>query len=145
MLDVFLEKAMRATRAKIGSIFIKDPKTGQFRIAAAKGLEEGPEKDAYIDIQSSLVRSVVAEKKTLLVQNIEADPRTRKRNEPKYGPPSFLSVPLITDDEVSGTINLAGKEAGRLFDRQDEEILNRIIPGISAALAKSRLPDNDLK
>jgi len=145
LLDVFLEKAMRATRAKIGSIFIKDPKTGQFRIAVAKGLEEGPEKDTYIDIQSSLVRSVVAEKKTLLVQNIETDPRTRKKNEQKYGPPSFLSVPLLTDDEVSGTLNLAGKEAGRLFDREDEEILNRIIPGISAALAKSRQPDNDLK
>ncbi len=144
LLDVFLEKAMRATKAKIGSIFIKDPTTGQFRIAVAKGLE-GPEKDTYIDIQNSLVRSVVAEKKTLLVQDIEMDPRTRKKNEPKYGPPSFLSVPLLTDDEVSGTLNLAGKEAGRLFDREDEEILSRIIPGISAALAKSRQPDNDLK
>jgi len=144
LLDVFLEKAMRATKAKIGSIFIKDPTTGQFRIAVAKGLE-GPEKDTYIDIQNSLVRSVVAEKKTLLVQNIETDPRTRKKNEQKYGPPSFLSVPLLTDDEVSGTLNLAGKEAGRLFDRQDEEIINRIIPGISAALAKSRQPGNDLK
>lgn len=138
LLDAFLEKAMTATGATMGSIMIKDPKTGDFRIAAARGFANGPQKDLYIDLQKSLVRIVVEEKKTLLVQNIETDPRTLKKSDPKYGPPSFLTVPVITEGEaVAGMFNLAKKDTGRVFDSEDEEAMSKIIPDVSAALKKS--------
>ena len=138
LLDVFLEKAMMATGATMGSIMIKDPKTGDFRIAAARGFANGPQKDLYIDLQKSLVRIVVEEKKSLLVQNIETDPRTLKKSDPKYGPPSFLTVPVITEGEaVAGMFNLAKKDTGRVFDSEDEEAMSKIIPDVSAALKKS--------
>jgi hypothetical protein len=138
LLDVFLEKAMTATGATMGSIMIKDPKTGDFRIAAVRGFANGPQKDLCIDLQKSLVRIVVEEKKSLLVQNIETDPRTLKKSDPKYGPPSFLTVPVITDGEaVTGMFNLAKKDTGRVFDNEDEEAMSKIIPDVSAALKKS--------
>lgn len=138
LLDVFLEKAMTATGATMGSIMIRDPKTGDFRIAAVRGFANGPQKDLYIDLQKSLVRIVVEEKKALLVQNIETDPRTLKKSDPKYGPPSFLTVPVITEGEaVTGMFNLAKKDTGRVFDTEDEEAMSKIIPDVSAALKKS--------
>lgn len=138
LLDVFLEKAMTATGATMGTIMIRDPKTGDFRIAAARGFANGPKKDLYIDIQKSLVRLVVEEKKAMLVQNIETDPRTLKKSDPKYGPPSFLTVPVITEGEaVTGMFNLAKKDTGRVFDIEDEEAMSKIIPDVSAALKKS--------
>ena len=138
LLDAFLEKAMAATGATMGSIMIKDQKTGDFRIAAARGFANGPQKDLYIDIQKSLVRIVVEEKKSLLVQNIETDPRTLKKSDPKYGPPSFLTVPVITEGEaVAGMFNLAKKDTGRVFDIEDEEAMSKIIPDVTAALMKS--------
>lgn len=138
LLDVFLEKAMAATGATMGSIMIRDPKTGDFRIAAVRGFANGPQKDLNIDIQKSLVRIVVEGKKALLVQNIETDPRTLKKSDPKYGSPSFLTVPVIAEGEaVAGMFNLAKKDTGRVFDIEDEEVMSKIIPDVCVALKKS--------
>jgi putative methionine-R-sulfoxide reductase with GAF domain len=135
-LKVFLERVMRATGAKIGSILIKDPISGNFRIAAAKSEGNGPRHDEIITIENTIMRHAVNEMEPLVVEDIEKHPLTQQQNKPRYGSPSFMSVPIVERDECRGVINLAGKDQLMVFSQDDKGIVVKMLPEVMAALAK---------
>ena len=139
LLNLLLEKAMSVSRAQIGSVFMVESQKGCFRIVASRGLQSGPKKDSFININESLARHVVSDKKPLLVQNIETDPRTQKPNDPKYGPPSFLSMPIFVRENLISVLNLSHKETKQIFDSNDEHILSIMIGEIGVALENAQL------
>ncbi len=139
LLSVLLEKAMAVTKAQIVSVFMLESDKQRFRIVASRGLESGPKKNSYISINESLARVVVSDKKPLLVQNIETDPRTLKPNDPKYGPPSFLSMPIFVRENLISVLNLSHKETKQVFDSNDEQILSIMIGEIGFALENAQL------
>ena len=71
-----LEKAMAATDANLGSVFLVEHEKEQFRIVATAGKKFKPSKGFHLPIKKSLVRSVVYEKMPLLVKDIEKDHAT---------------------------------------------------------------------
>jgi PAS domain S-box-containing protein len=143
---------MAITGARIGSVFIVEPETRQkslvvsksapmsvsalyrFRVAAAKGHDEELKEGSLINIDSSVVKAVLLERGPLLITDIEKDPRSLKTNDPKYGPPSFLSMPIIIGDNVSAILNLAYKEKCEPFDINDEQVLSVMLKDIGFAL-----------
>jgi two-component system cell cycle sensor histidine kinase/response regulator CckA len=151
-MNLILEKSMAITGARIGSVFIVEPETRQkslvvsksapmsvsalyrFRVAAAKGHDEELKKGSLINIDSSVVKAVLLERGPLLITDIEKDPRSLKTNDPKYGPPSFLSMPIIIGDDVSAILNLAYKEKCEPFDINDEQVLSVMLKDIGVAL-----------
>ncbi|MEE9390545.1 MAG: GAF domain-containing protein, partial [Candidatus Aminicenantaceae bacterium] len=139
LLNAMLEKAMAVSKARIGSVFMVETEKGRFRVLASRGLESGPQKNTYININDSLARLVVSDKKPLLVQDIETDSRTCRANDPRYGPPSFLSVPIFVRDDLIAVLNLSHKETEQTFDSNDEQILSIIIGGVGFALEKAKL------
>lgn len=139
LLSVLLEKAMAVSKVQIGSVFMVESEKGRFRIVASRGLQSGPKKDSFININESLARHVVSDKKPLLVQNIETDPRTQKPNDPKYGPPSFLSMPIFVRENLISVLNLSHKETKQVFDSNDEHILSIMIGEIGFALENAQL------
>ncbi|MFC1535360.1 PAS domain S-box protein [Thermodesulfobacteriota bacterium] len=139
LLNLLLGKVMVVTKAQIGSVFMVESEKGRFRVAASKGLVSGPEKGSFIKINESLARLVVSDKKPLLVQDIETDSRTRKQNEPKYGPPSFLSMPIFVRENLMSVLNLSHKETEQVFDSNDQEILYIMIGEIGFALENAQL------
>lgn len=134
-----LEKAMVISKSQIGSIFKVDPDHERFHIFLSKGLEEVPEKDFYIDIKESPARHVLIDRKALLVQNMETDPRMNKRNDPKYGPPSFLCMPIFVRDKIIGVLNLSCKETQEVFGPLDEKIVAILTGEIGIALENAKL------
>ncbi len=139
LLNVILEKAMVVTRAQIGSVFIVESEKEPFRIVASRGLESGPEKGSHIDIFESLAQYVLSHKEPLLVKDIETDPRTQRKNDPKYGPPSFLSMPIFAREDLIGILNLSHKETEQIFDSNDEQIVSILTGEIGFALENARL------
>ncbi|MBU0987864.1 MAG: PAS domain S-box protein [Proteobacteria bacterium] len=139
LLNLLLEKAMAVSQAKIGSVFMYEADKNRLRTVVHKGLNSGIAKDTYININKSLLRQVLAKKKPLLVQNIESDPRTCKPNDPKYGPPSFLSMPIFIKQQLLAIINLAYKETQQVFDSDDEQILSILIGEIGFAIENAQL------
>ena len=139
LLNILLEKAMAVSRAKIGSVFMVESERRRFRILASRGPESLSEKDSYIDINESLARFVVSDKKPLLVQDIETDSRTHKPNDPKYGPPSFLSMPILIREDLVAVLNLAHKETSQVFDSTDMETLSIMIGEIGFAVENAQL------
>lgn len=139
LLNALLEKATAVSRAQIGSVFMVESERQRFRIVATRGMESGPKKDSYISISESLTRTVVSTKKPLLVQDIETDPRTRKKNDPKYGPPSFLSMPISVRNNLVAVLNLSHKETKKLFDSNDERIMTIMIGEVGFAIENGQL------
>ncbi len=139
LMDALLEKSMQATGAKIGSVFVVDPATERLRIVAARGHKETLKKDSYINVSDSLVKSVLLMETPLLVLDIENDPRTCKSNNPVYGPPSFLSMPIYTGNTLAAVVNLAHKESGQPFDADDQQVLAIMLGEIGFALENAIL------
>ena len=57
-----------------------------------------------------------------------------KSNDPKYGAPSFISMPIYKHKQVIAVLNLANKENGGLFTDNDERILSIMLGEIGFAL-----------
>ena len=139
LLELLLDKAMTVTGAHIGSVFMVDGETQRFRIIAAKGSNDNINKDHYINIDDSIAKWVVVEKKPLLIEDIENDSRTLKKNDPRYGSPSFLSMPIFVGNTVSAVLNLAHKDKGQIFEIYDEQALSIMLGEISFALENAVL------
>jgi PAS domain S-box-containing protein len=151
-MNLLLEKSMAVTGARIGSVFMVEPETRQkslvvlkstskslselyrFRVVAAKGHDEELKQGSLINIDSSVVKAVLLERGPLLITDIEKDPRSLKTNDPKYGPPSFLSMPIFIGPDVSAILNLANKETCKPFDSNDEQVLFMMLKDIGFAL-----------
>jgi len=139
LLNMLLEKTMAVSKAQIGSVLMVESDKNRFRVVTTRGLEPGPRKGSHININDTLLQHIVSEKKPLLVQDIESDPRTRKVNDLKYGAPSFLSMPIFIREALVGVLNLSHKETQQVFDSHDEHILSIMIGEIGFALENARL------
>jgi two-component system, cell cycle sensor histidine kinase and response regulator CckA len=156
-MSILLEKCMAVTGAQIGSVLMVEPETRhkyiaaakstpmsvselyRFRVCAAMGHGEELKKGSLINIEKSVIKAALLERGPLLIRDIWEDPRTLKTNDPKYGPPSFLSMPIITGDAVSAILNLAYKGKGQLFDENDEQVLSIILRDMGFALENATL------
>ena len=139
LFKALLEKAMAVSGARIGSVFFYESEKRRLRVVDHRGLTPGPEKNGYIRINNTVLRQVVQEKKPLLITNIATDPRTSKSNDPRYGAPSFLAMPILVRSEVIAVLSLANKGNGKLFDSDDERILAILIHEIGFAVENAIL------
>ncbi|HEX7534204.1 MAG TPA: ATP-binding protein [Syntrophales bacterium] len=141
LLNTFLDGALAVTNSEIGSSFVVDPETKRLRLVGSRGITGGLKKGDYIDIDDSVIKHAITKKKPLLVTDIERDPRTKKKNDPKYGSPSFLSIPIYArhKEDVTAVINLSRKKTEDAFDAKDENLLSTMLIEIKLTLENALL------
>ena len=139
LLNELLIKSMAVSKAQIGSVLMVESEKKRFRVVVSRGLESGPPKDSYINIVDSFVGLVVSDRKPLLVQDIETDLSTLKANDPKYGPPSFLSMPILVREDVIAVLNLSHKNTEETFESTDQNTLSIMIGEIGFAIENAIL------
>ncbi len=140
LLNSLLDKALAVTNAQIGSSFLFDPAARQLRLTGSRGIEK-LEKGAFINIDDTLIKHVIDEKKPLLVKDVESDPRIRKKNDPKYGSPSFLSIPVYVGEkgDVTAVLNLSHKKTGAPFNENDKDLISNMIIEVRLTLENALL------
>ncbi len=147
LLASVLQSTMRAVRANIGSIMLLNQEKLTLRIAASRGLPEGLQDEAEIQIGEGIAGKVAQIGEPVIVDNIESDPRFAKLNDPRYGTGSFMCMPVRVGDRVIGVLNLAKKEdrSGgtviRAFTPTDLQFLNALMTYIGYAVDNARLLD----
>ena len=139
LLKELLEKALAVSGARIGSVFFWEPENRRLRIVDHHGLAPGPEKNAYVQINKTMLKAVIQDKKPLLITDIEKDPRTDRTNDPRYGAPSFLAMPIMARSGVIAVLSLANKADGSVFSHDDERILSILIKEIGFAVENATL------
>jgi PAS domain S-box-containing protein len=140
LLNHLLDKALAVTNAQIGSSFVVDPAARRLRLTGSRGIED-LEKGAFINIDDTLIKHVIDEKKPLLVKDVESDLRIRKKNDPKYGSPSFLSIPVYVGEkgDVTAVLNLSHKKTGAPFNESDKDLLSSMIIEVRLTLENALL------
>jgi signal transduction histidine kinase len=137
--ELVLDKIMTVTGARMASYLEYQNPQRQFRIAAIRGPHETSMIDHHFPMDGSPAKHAVTEKKSLLIKDIEADSRTCRMNDDKYGSPSFLSMPIILDNDVSAVVNLSGKPCNDHFDEDDERISSIMLREMDFALKNANL------
>ena len=142
LLSLVLERTMRTVRAGIGSIMLLDHERQVLRVVAARGLPEGIVGSAEVRVGEGIAGKVVQIGEPVLVEDISADPRFHKPNEPKYGSGAFMCLPVRVEDRIIGVVNLA-KSAGAApspaFSPTDLLFLNTLMTHIAYAVDNARL------
>lgn len=139
LLSHLLDKVMQVNRARIGSVFLVDEEDENFEIVCSRGSENNDISGAVIAIKDSIVRHVMdAGTESLLVDDIETDTRFRKKNDPKYSSPSFISLPVRSGGKLIAILNLADKEEGEHFQQNDIDLATIMVKEAGFAIANAR-------
>jgi signal transduction histidine kinase len=142
LLSLVLERTMRTVRAGIGSIMLLDHERQVLRVVAARGLPEGIVGSAEVRVGEGIAGKVVQIGEPVLVEDISADPRFGKPNEPRYGSGAFMCLPLRVEARIIGVVNLAKSAAAApspAFSPTDLLFLNTLMTHIAYAVDNARL------
>jgi len=138
LLTHLLDKAMQVNKARIGSVFLVDDDGENFHIVCSRGPGNNAVSGAIISIKDSIVRHVMdVGTESLLVDDIETDMRFRKKNDPKYSSPSFLSLPVRSGDKLIAILNLADKDKGEHFQQNDVDLAAIMVKEIIFAIGNA--------
>jgi signal transduction histidine kinase/CheY-like chemotaxis protein len=142
LLSLVLERTMRTVRAGIGSIMLLDHERQLLRVVAARGLPEDVIGRAEVRVGEGIAGKVVQLGEPVLVEDISADPRFGKPNQPKYGSGAFMCLPVRVEDRIIGVVNLAKSAAAApspAFSPTDLQFLNTLMTHIAYAVDNARL------
>lgn len=137
--DLITHIAKELFQAEITSLMLIDRKTGKLKIASAKGLDDKVIKKTAIEIGEGIAGLVAKEKHPILVNNIEEDPRFKQVKRPRYKTKSFMSSPLMFEDEVIGILNCADKTTGESFQEEDLSLLSMVSSYLTSVLHNAKL------
>ncbi|MEW6096307.1 MAG: ATP-binding protein [bacterium] len=145
-LDERLRLILNATeelmQATVTSLMLINKETNKLKINVANGISDEVIKETALEIGQEIAGWVVNEKKPVVVANIEEDPRFRRPNLPRYKTRSFISVPLILEDEVLGVLNCTDKKTYQIFTEEDLELMKMVATFAAVIIKNTELFDN---
>lgn len=123
LLRQIVALASNVTEAQVGSIMLLDEHGEFLTIEAAIGLEEKIVETTRLPIGASIAGRVAQQGEPLIVENVEEDDRFKRINKERYGAASLLCCPLKIKNRVIGVINMANKQGGEGFTKDDLRLL----------------------
>ncbi len=138
-MEIVMKKAVEALSCKVGSIMLLDPETNLLTIEASCGIDKQIVEDTKLKVGERISGWVVQSGKSVLVDDVEKDPRFAKRSSEKYYTKSLLSVPLKIRGKTIGVLNVNNKETRRVFTESDLSLLNGLASQVAVAIRNARL------
>jgi hypothetical protein len=118
-MDIFVEVISELLDLNICSIMLRDEITADLSIKGSKGLSDKIVRNTRINVGGQIAGWVAAEGKPLFIEDIEKDPRFKRKNIAQYNTKSLLSLPLRIHDQVIGVLNLNNKKTAEPFNTID--------------------------
>ena len=119
VLKTIVYKIKNVLKSEICSILLLDKESGELTIKCACGLDQESIDTTKIKVGEEISGWVLEHREGILVKDIEKDPRFARRNKEKYYTHSFISMPLIVNDEAIGVININNKSSREAFTEED--------------------------
>ncbi len=92
-----------------------------------------------IKVGDGIAGSVAQTGKPIWVRDIETDKRYHRKNLPKYKTPSFICVPLISNEKVIGVLNVTDKEDSQTFEQDDFNLITILASQAAMTIENARL------
>ncbi|HEY6959655.1 MAG TPA: diguanylate cyclase [Candidatus Limnocylindria bacterium] len=134
LLDSIFRVTTELVRGERASLLLRDDETSDFVIARALGLAEDVQRHVRVRSGEGIAGRVVASKRALLVRG--ADDMPLPAGDGQYRSSSFVSVPVLVDDEPRGVLNVADPRDGRPFEQHDLQTLEILAGHIGACLVQ---------
>jgi diguanylate cyclase (GGDEF)-like protein len=134
LLDSIFRVATELVRGERASLLLKDDVTSDFVIARAVGLAEEVQRHVRVRSGEGIAGQVLASKRPMLVRGEEDMPDQPRGGH--YRSASFVSVPVIVDNESRGVLNVADPTDGRPFGQADLQTLEILAGHIGACLVQ---------
>lgn len=139
LLNTLLDKSLQLINAEQGSLMILDNETSELVVEARRSADDMVQEHMRFKKDEGISGMVLEKGGSILVEDIEKDPRIRKVNRPRYRTKSFLSVPIKIEDRLAGVLNLSDKIKGGVFNAEDLNLLESFISNVAIAIERSIL------
>ncbi|HYK98951.1 MAG TPA: diguanylate cyclase [Candidatus Acidoferrales bacterium] len=134
LLDSIFRVATELVRGERASLLLRDNETSDFVIVRATGLADDVMRAVRVRSGEGIAGHVVASKQSLLVRDIGDAPAMLRRGQ--YRSASFVSVPVLVDNEPRGVLSVADRSDGLPFEEGDLQTLEILAGHIGACLVQ---------
>ena len=146
-LTVLFTLGVSTLHARRGSLYLRAEHEPALRLHDQRGLTSDDDAGS-IPTEGTVAGLVMRTRVPLLVQNVSAYP-TLPAHPERYATPSFISVPIVVENDAIGVLNAADRRDGRSFsegDLQSAEMVARSIAVVlhSDLLARRTLDEGEL-
>ena len=131
-----LMKTAELAGAEQASLMIFDEASQELSIKCVKGLNEKIVQNLRVKPGQGIAGLVFETGRSLLVKNVDQDPRFTERQRARYKTKSLICVPLRIDQRKIGVINLTDK-TGDGFDENDLKLVESVASHASVALDRT--------
>ncbi len=136
VIERLIDRTLLHLDSEIASVLLVESNRAM-RIIHARGLPEDVVKNTRVPVGEGIAGHVAASGESLLVPDVEQDPRFRRRNHERYYTSSCISAPLIFHGRVRGVINVNNKRSQKVFAAADLRLLEAIAGHAAVALANA--------
>jgi PAS domain S-box-containing protein len=119
LLDSVLDTCMQMLKANAGSVFLYDKESKELVLSSVKGRMAESLQNVRRKLNEGVAGYVGAALEPLFVTDINKDARFKPSDSERHSGASFVSVPLVENNELLGVINLHDKNGGAPFEPQD--------------------------
>jgi diguanylate cyclase (GGDEF)-like protein len=136
LLQTIVDKSAQLTNAEKGSLMLLNQDTSELLVEAKTSPDDILNENMKTSVGEGIAGKVLKKGVSLLVENLEKDPRINQKNKPRYKTKSFLCIPLKIEDRVIGVLNISDKITGDAFNDKDLRIMQSF--GANASIALER-------
>ncbi len=139
LLEKIPQLISRLTTFTVFSVYLLDERRQDLHIAYAVGYPEEVVKTFRLQVGEGIVGAAVAERRPILLDDVDADPRYLKT---VPGVRSQLAVPMRHKGRVIGALNLLSDRKAA-FTERDEIILRQFAAHVAQAIVNARLFESE--
>jgi HD-GYP domain-containing protein (c-di-GMP phosphodiesterase class II) len=111
--------------------------TRRLSVGCALGCEQGLAKN--IKDEDCISRFVIQQRQPLVINDLKQEHYFDKMNKEEYLKKSFVSVPLVFQEEVLGVLHVCDRKSGALFTKSDVSFVTNIARMGALALKNARM------
>ncbi|HET7582791.1 MAG TPA: GAF domain-containing protein [Candidatus Limnocylindria bacterium] len=141
LLQLIVDATVSLFQAQAASIalFLRDPDRLEYRVAG--GAETGDVVGMSVPPTQGIVGYVYSTGESVALTDISKDPRFDRATAEKTGyvPRSVAAVPLVTEEQVVGVLEVFDKATGETFSVRDMEVLAAFGAQAGAAIQGTRV------
>ncbi len=134
-----LDQTTQLLNAEQGSLMMFDDEKEELSVMAMTGVSPALYSLFSKKMGEGIAGRVCQSRSALLVKDIAEDERIPYSPRSRYKTPSFLSVPLIKNEDPIGVVSIADKVDGRRFTEEDLSLLMAMGSFLTMAIERSHL------
>ncbi len=136
VIERLIDRTLLHLDSEIASVLLIEPDSGM-KIIHARGLPENVVEHTRVAVGDGIAGHVASTGESLLVPDVEKDPRFRRPNHERYYTNSCICAPLVFQGKVRGVINVNNKRNQQEFVPADLRLLEAIAGHAAVALANA--------